>query len=97
MSDENVELNAWRDLVQSPGWDRLTAYAKQRWLDTGYQEQLIRILDQQTDAVEAVNKLRQMVAAAREIQRLLDYPTARVAALSGQVVGAPPEGRRGAL
>jgi hypothetical protein len=96
------ELNDWRDLVQSPGWARLSEYVAQEWgLDEAsgvlFRQAVRNVADDPNDAGMAA-KLRQVLAAQKAVQTLMQVPAHRLAALK-QPPGHNPDhqGRRGAL
>lgn len=76
---ESTERQELEELIQMPGWSRLRAYAETEW-----QGQLGDKLAQAvgaTDDALALQQLRQILVAKREIARLLQWPVDRVAAL----------------
>ena len=74
MSDDTkAEQAAWQDLVQSPGWDRLVAHAKEEWEGPTFLAQVERLADNPEDPV-ALSKLRQLLSAKRAVLRLLSVP-----------------------
>jgi hypothetical protein len=91
------EIDAWRDLVQSPGWALLVVHAQEEWSGPAFAGMVEKLVDKPDD-VEALNKLRQAIAAKRSVERLLNVPKEAIARLTRQ---AEPAGdglsRRGAL
>lgn len=73
MTDERED---WQALVDSPGFQRLQAYAKADL------EQHYANAANDVDDTAALNKFRQVVAAKRAVERILGYPKERVKALA---------------
>ena len=90
------EYRDWKDLLQSPGWTRLQAYAATEWDASSLERHVLLALDG-ADAL-AVGKLRQIVAGKRAVAKVLAHPQARIDVLKrDQGEPAAHEGRRGAL
>lgn len=82
MSDN--EVSDYDNLLKSPGWLRLLQHAKEDWaaqVDGG-----VAAAANELDDVLALNKLRQVVAAKKAVERLLAWPAERMRTLSGQTV-----------
>ena len=90
------EYRDWKDLLASPGWARLQAYAAETVSPATLERHVTLALDG-ADA-GALGKLRQIVAAKRAVLGVLTHPQARVDVLKRDK-GEPVEhmGRRGAL
>lgn len=102
MSPEQEDLDA---LLRSPGWARFVAYAAQEWgSDEGggarYRAGAKAAIDG-LDDVTALAKLRQVMVAQREIQRLFAWVGERVEHLKKTTPSpesdALPMSRRGGL
>jgi len=87
-------------LRSAPGWLRLRAY-----VDREFNERLAQHIAQaasDSDDIAALNKIRQVTAAHREVNRVLNWPEARLAELTAQTqrqdaVDHPMLSRRGTL
>ena len=90
------EYRDWKDLLASPGWARLTAYAAELSSPALFEQHVTAAIDA-SDPL-ALGKLRQIVAARREIAKVLTHPKARIDVLKRDK-GEPVEhlGRRGVL
>lgn len=78
MSDDTLnEQAAWKDLLQSPGWERLVAHARLEWEGPSFLAQVEQLADNPADPV-ALSKLRQLLAAKRAVQRLLNVPSEQI-------------------
>ena len=75
--DTKVEQAAWADLLQSPGWERLVAHARAEWEGPSFLAQVETLADNPQDPV-ALSKLRQLLAAKRAVQRLLNVPSEQI-------------------
>jgi len=94
MDDEQA---AWRDLRDSPGWVRLVSHAKEEWHGPTFSHLVEQLADKPND-VEALNKLRQVIAAKKAVERLLQVPDEQLAKLERQKqADQAVMGRRGAL
>lgn len=94
MSDD-AERADWLDLVQSPGWDRLVQRAKAEWDGPAFVGLVDSLVDKPDDAT-ALSKLRQMMAAKRAVERLINFPRERLGYLDR--TDTPREAsRRGSL
>ena len=88
---------AWRDLKDSPGWALLIAHASEEWQGPAFARLVEQLADKPSD-VEALNKLRQVIAAKKAVERLLQVPDEQIAKLERQKqADEPVMGRRGAL
>src|SRR5574343_1379978 len=97
IEDTTAELAAWRDLTESPGWDRLVAHAKAEWEGPAFVAQVEQLADNTQDPV-ALSKLRQLLAAKRAVMRLLGVPEEAIGKSKRLEGGAAAyEGRRGRL
>jgi hypothetical protein len=76
MLDDN-ERREWTDLTQSPGWAKLVALAQAEWTGAAFVAQVERLTDKPDDAV-ALAQLRQMMAAKRAVERVLNLPKERL-------------------
>lgn len=95
MSNEKEDLQT---LITSPGWLRVVNYATQEW-----QEQIARHMEtaaNDTNDLMALQKMRQVIAAKKAVERLIAWPEERLRAMqaSTERVMAPPSvSRRGTL
>jgi len=88
---------AWRDLKDSPGWALLVAHVTEEWQGPTFARLVEQMADKPGD-VEALNKLRQVIAAKHAIERLLRVPEEQIAKLDRiERADQPLMGRRGAL
>lgn len=81
MESEREDLDA---LLQSPGWQRFVKHVEQEWgrEDGGgamYHAAILKIANNEDDP-KAMAQLRQVVAAQREIRKILSWPKAQLAA-----------------
>lgn len=81
MSDDIKQ--EWADLDRSPGFARLRAHAEAEWSGPAFVGLVEQLADKPTDA-EALSKLRQMLAAKRAVERLLNVPGEQVKRLARQ-------------
>lgn len=65
-------VDEWRGLLQHPGWLRLTAWARQEWVDQIDQHLATAVND--TNDLLALQKMRQVIAAKRAVENVLAYP-----------------------
>jgi hypothetical protein len=73
------------NLLKSPGWQRLEAWARHEW-----QEQMIRHTEVAADAtndIEALNKLRQVIAAKKAVEVVLSWPSHQLKRITTQAAG----------
>lgn len=98
MSDDTkAEQAAWRDLLQSPGWECLAAHARAEWEGPAFLAQVESLADNPQDPV-ALSKLRQLLAAKRAVMRLLGVPSEQIGLAKRRADDqALYEGRRGRL
>jgi hypothetical protein len=88
---------AWRDLKDSPGWALLVAHVSEEWQGPAFARLVEQLADKPSD-VEALNKLRQVIAAKHAVERLLRVPEEQIAKLTRQEqADQPVQGRRGPL
>ena len=92
----DTELSDWKDLIDSPGWARLLEHARQTWTGPTILGLVEQMADKPADS-EALAKLRQMIAAKRAVERLLQIPAEAIARIERNEPNAAPLGRRGAL
>ena len=74
---EREDLDA---LTKSPGWLRLTQWARQE-----FAEQLAQHTEHAadgTDDLQALHKLRQVIAAKRAVELVLAWPATRIKAVT---------------
>lgn len=74
--DERAE---WDELLQSDGWRRLVREEERYW-----REQIgahIEACAAESDDAMALNKMRQVIAAKRAVERVLSLPKERLRAL----------------
>lgn len=75
-----TELEDYQNLVKSPGWQRLLA-----WAEADLQAQMTRHIDavaNHTDDQQALALLRQVIAARRMVDVVLAHPAARLKQLA---------------
>ena len=77
---EREDLDA---LVTSPGWLRVTQWAKEDF--AARMTQATESAANLTDDVAAINQLRQVIAAKRAVELVLAYPRQRMKALAQPV------------
>jgi hypothetical protein len=97
MVDDN-ERREWTDLTQSPGWSRLVALAQAEWTGAAFVAQVERLTDKPDDAM-SLAQLRQMMAAKRAVERVLNLPKERLNYVARQTAAdeANSHSRRGPL
>lgn len=81
-----TEHEDYSNLVKSPGWQRLLA-----WADADLQAQMTRHIDavaNHTDDQQALALLRQVIAARRMVDVVLQHPATRLKQLAPK--DAPP-------
>ena len=76
------ELEDWEGLVKAPGFLRLRAFATAEFAQQ--MDQHLEAAASQTDDLLALQRLRQVIAAKRAVERVMGWPTERIAALRGQ-------------
>lgn len=80
---DSLEYEEYDDLTRNAGWQRFTAYVEQLWGAPGtsngemFRNAVAQAASETADA-DATAKLRQIVIAQREIQRVMAYPGKRV-------------------
>ena len=91
------EKDAWRDLVQSPGWAQLERHVRNEWEGAVFEQHVEQVLDK-ADA-DALSKGRQLIAAKRAALRVLAIPREQIAKLERTPSEGDPAylGRRGPL
>ena len=62
-------VDDWDGLLKHPGWLRLTAWAKQHWSDE--LEGRLRPAANETDDTQALQKIRQVLAAKAAVEQLM--------------------------
>lgn len=92
------EREEWRELVASPGWARFVGRVHEEWNGLMYAKHTEALADRPDDT-DALNKLRQLVAAKRAVEKILDIPGEQIAKLTRIETGQPVElfSRRGPL
>ena len=98
-ADATVEQQAWRDLLDSPGWTRLVEHARAEYGGDMFAAQVERLADMPHDP-DALSHLRQLLAAKRAVLRLLALPEAAIAKAkrhANDVEDAGTMSRRGRL
>ena len=94
---DDTEHHEWRDLVASPGWVRLKAHAEAEWTGPAFTN-LVEALANKPDDLEALSKLRQVLAARKAIDRLFRVPGEQMAKLAREAVSDDTaRSRRGPL
>jgi len=97
IDDVTVEQNAWRDLLDSPGWTRLVDRVRAEWDGPAFVRQVEQLADNPSDPI-ALAKLRQLLAAKRAVMTLVGMPAEQLA--KAKRVAVDPymsDSRRGAL
>jgi hypothetical protein len=80
---DGLEYEEYDDLVRSVGWARFRAYVESLWGAPGtsngemFRNAVASAASETADA-DATAKLRQIIAAQREIQRIMAHPAKRV-------------------
>lgn len=98
---ENVELEALDQLVASEGWKILTAVVAKDWGNAEgggafFADAVSKAV--KVTGPEATDHLRQICAAQREIQRVMNWPKERIKLLKGTNGNHDaPLSRRGSL
>ncbi len=97
MASEQEDLSA---LLMAPGWLRLCQHVEQEWA-AQFESKVTQTIDDPDD-LKALEKMRQIVVAKREVMRLLRWPKERLdtlarAAESREKETLVPLSRRGAL
>jgi len=90
---ESGELGALRELVASEGWKRFTEQVEQEWGDRACIQKIraaMRVLPVGDEDAERQTSV-QILAAQREVQKLVAWPATRIAILKA------PKPKRGAL
>ena len=77
VTTDRTEQREWQDLMQTPGWTRLVAHARAEWDGPAFVAQVEQLADNPEDPV-ALSKLRQLLAAKRAVQRLLNVPSEQI-------------------
>ena len=99
MSDER-EAEDLDNLVKSPGWQRVLAYAKQEWVTT-YPVKIKQAIQQARAARESADAAVQAVDAGNDaVNALMSWPGSRLNALtsfSAATDAAKSPSRRGGL
>jgi hypothetical protein len=81
---EGGEAAALRELVSSEGWRRFAEFVGKEWGDTACIQKITAALTARVAAGDEDGERQtstQILAAQREIRKLLAWPTARIAAL----------------
>ncbi len=73
MNTEKEDLDA---LLTHPGWLRVDRYAREYW--SGQISEMVAHAANDRDDTQALNKLRQIVAAKRAVESLLAWPKERI-------------------
>jgi len=95
----NEVRNAWKDLLDSPGWAQLKAHAEAEWSGPTFARLVESMADRPDDAA-ALSKLRQVLAAKRAVEKLLAVPEEQIARIDRMALveqGHEVGPRRGAL
>ena len=79
-TDDEQEI--WTDLLASKGWARLVQWAQTEW--TQQKERAIAMAANETADVLAMSTLRQVLAADRAVQLVLNHPRERLKGLQHQ-------------
>lgn len=76
------ELEDWEGLVKAPGFLRLQAFATAEFAQQ--MDGHLEAAAGQTDDLLALQRLRQVIAAKRAVERVMTYPKERISTLRGQ-------------
>lgn len=100
-NEDRTDEAAWKDLVESPGWDRLVAYVKAEYEGPAFLNQIESLANNPDDPM-ALSKMRQLLAAKRAVMRVIEHPKARLRGHDPRVISAEElqaaiQGRRGPL
>ena len=84
--DRQHELDALRDLVQSDGWKRYREYIESEWGDSACIRKIDEALRHTPAGDDAIvdQTVLQIRASARQIMRVIEWPTERLQILRGQ-------------
>ena len=94
--EQQQDVRAWRDLLDSPGWTRLVAHARAEWDGPVFATHVEQVADNPEDLM-ALAKLRQLLAAKRAVERLLATPAEQIAKAERLGAVTTFDGRRGRL
>lgn len=92
MSTEREDLE---NLVKSPGWQRVRQWAISEW-----REQIAQATDTAANATndtDALNKLRQIIAARKAVELVTGWPDDRLKELTRSAAPRPFSLQRGGL
>lgn len=92
MSDEKED---YTNLVKSPGWQRLQAWA-QRELKAQMEQHIENVANQADDA-RALAQLRQVIVARNMVDRVLAHPEEHLKRIAQLEAQAPPSLARGGV
>ncbi len=94
---ENSELEDLEQLVSMPGWGRFAGMVDEQWGGNGarYRDAITNAA--RADDANAVQQLRQIIAAQREIQIVMGLVGNRIKQLKGPQLVAGGQSRRGGL
>ena len=97
MASEKEDLD---QLIHSQGWLRFQGFVRKEWGDQ-LEQHLLTAANDREDTI-ALQKIRQVLAAKREIERLVKWPTERLSELeraesSRLTAQHEPLSRRGSL
>lgn len=95
MSTEREDLD---NLLKSPGWQRLEQWAQHEWRTQVAHH--TEVAANEADDVAALNKLRQVIAAKKAVELVLNWPQKRLQDVVSQAAHAervPVLNRRGGL
>lgn len=76
-SDDEQEM--WKELLSSKGWAAIVLWARTEW--SAQKERAITTAADDTADAVALGKLRQIIAADKAVQRLLNHPRERLEAM----------------
>ena len=95
---ENAEREDLEQLVNCPGWGRFLAMVDEQWGSGGarYRDAVTSAARIGADA-DAINQLRQIIAAQREIQLVMGMVEHRLKLLKQPQLVAASQSRRGGL
>ena len=80
------EAGDLEQLVGSPGWQRVVRFVREEW-DSGLETHLGQAANDRDDLM-ALQKLRQVLAAKRAVERMIAWPTERLATLQRETQAA---------
>lgn len=81
-----TEREDLENLIKSPGWQRVQGWARTEWMENIARH--TEVAANATNDTDALNKLRQVIAAKKAVELVIDWPDQRLKALAQQVTQA---------